>query len=72
MVWLSFLNIGITFAIFKLLRKVPDENDKLAMNDIGLLSAVWKNFRNLLGILEGPVDLLFFSSFITDSTLSLF
>ena len=72
MVRLSFLKIGVTFANFKLLRKVPDENDKLAMNDIGLLSAVWKNFRNLLGILEGPVDLLFFSSFITDSTLSLF
>ena len=40
MVRWSFLNIGITFAIFKLLGKVPDENDKLAINDIGLLSAV--------------------------------
>ena len=29
------------------------------------------NFRNLLGILEGPVDLLLFSSFITDNTWSL-
>ena len=67
----SFLNIGITFAIFKLSGKVPDENDRLAINDIGLLSAVCNNFRNLLGILEGPVDLLFFSSFITDNTSSL-
>ena len=51
--------------------KVPDENDKLVINDIGLLSAVWKDFRNLLGILERSIDLLFFSSFITDNTLSL-
>ena len=33
-------NIGITFAIFKLIRKVPEENDKLVFNDIGLLKAV--------------------------------
>ena len=71
MVQSSFLNIGITFAIFKLLGKVPDENDKLAINDIGLPSVIWNDFRNLLGILEGPVDLSSFSSFITDSTSSL-
>ena len=40
MVQSSFLNIGITLAIFELLGKVPDENDKLVINDIGLLSAV--------------------------------
>ena len=34
MVRSSFLNIGITFAILKLLGKVPDENDKLVINDI--------------------------------------
>ena len=33
------LNIGITVEIFKLLGKVPDENDKLVINNIGLLSA---------------------------------
>ena len=33
-------NIGITFAIFKFIRKVPEENDKLVFNDIGLLKAV--------------------------------
>ena len=43
----------------------------MSINDVGLLSAVWNNYRNLLGILEGPVDVLFFSSFITDSTSSL-
>ena len=71
MVQSSFLNIRSTLAIFKLLGKGPDENDKLTINDIGLLSAVWNNFRNLLEILEGPVDLLFFSSLITDTTSSL-
>ena len=40
MVRSSFLNIEITFAIFKLLGKFSDENDKLAINDIRLLSAV--------------------------------
>ena len=40
MVQSSFLNIGITFTVFKLLGKVPDVSDKLATNDIGLLSAV--------------------------------
>ena len=67
MVRSSFLNIGIIFAIFKLFGKVPDENVKLAISDIGFLSAVWNNFRNFLGILEGSVNLLFFSSFITDN-----
>ena len=40
MVQSSFLNIRSTFAIFKLLGKGPDENHKLNINDIGLLSAV--------------------------------
>ena len=53
-------NIGITFVIFKLIRKVPEENDKLVFNDIGLLKAVWNNFRNLHGTIEGPVDLFSF------------
>ena len=72
MVLSSFLNIGVTLAIFKLLVKVPDENGKLVINDISLLSAACNNFKNLLGMLEVPLDLLFFSSFITDNTSSLF
>ena len=59
------INIGITFAIFKLIGKVPEENDKLVINDTGLLKAVWNNFRNLHGTIEGPVDLVSF--FITDN-----
>ena len=40
----------------------------LVINDIGLLSAILNNFRNLLEMLEGPVDLSFFSSFTADDT----
>ena len=40
MVRSSYLNIEITFAIFKLLGKFSDEDEKLAINDIGLLNAV--------------------------------
>ena len=43
---MSSLNIGITFAIFMLFGKVPDEARKLVINDIYLLSEVWINFRN--------------------------
>ena len=47
--------IMIAFVVFKLLGKIPDENHKLVINDIDLISAVWNNFTNLLGILGGPV-----------------
>ena len=49
----SCLNVGLTFAIFRLLKK-------LAINGIGLLGAIWNDFRNSLGILEGLVDLSYF------------
>ena len=47
--------IRIAFVVFKLLGKIPDENHKLVINDIDLISAVWNNFTNLLGILGGSV-----------------
>ena len=72
MVRSSFLNIGVTFAIFKLSGKLPVENDKFAISDIGLPRAVWNDFKNLLGILAGPIDLQLLDSFIMDSTSSLF
>ena len=71
-VWSSFLNIGITFATFKLSGKLPVENDKFPISDIGLLRVGWNNFKNLLGILAGPVDLLLLNYFITNNTLLLF
>ena len=37
---ISFLKIGITFAVFKLVGKIPVENDKLAISDIVLLGGV--------------------------------
>ena len=42
------------------------------MRITSLLRAVWNNFKTLLGILAGPVVLLMFDSFDTDSTSSLF
>ena len=41
------------------------------MRITSLLRAVWNNFKSL-GILAGPVVLLMFDSFDTDSTSSLF
>ena len=40
MVRSSFLNVGIIFAILKLLGKLPDKNDKFVISDSGLLKAV--------------------------------
>ena len=67
-----FLNIGITFVTFKLSGKLLVENDKFAISEIGLLRKVWNNFKDFLGILVGPVDLLLLNSFITNNTSSLF
>ena len=35
LVWSSFLKIRITFAVFRLTGKIPVENDRLAISDIG-------------------------------------
>ena len=51
--------------------KIPIEKDKLAKRAIGSLRAFWNSFRNLVGILEGPVDLLFLNIFIMEATFSL-
>ena len=55
--------------VFKLLGRLPDENDKFAISDINFLGVIWNNFKNLL---DGPLDLLFLNSFITVSKSSLF
>ena len=69
----SFLfNIGITFATFKLSGKLPVENGKNTISEIGLFRAVWSNFKELLGIQAGPVNLSLLNSFIMNSTLPLF
>ena len=66
--WASFLKIGITFAVFRFAGKIPVENDKLAISDIGVMRGVWNNFRILIGTLEGPEDLSYFRFFISDRT----
>ena len=58
--------------LHKLSGSLPVENDKFAISDIGLLRAVWNNFKNLLGILGTLVNLLMLDSFITDGTSSVF
>ena len=49
--WSCFSNIGITFAVFKVERKIPVEKDLLAIRDVGSLSGVLKSFNNLRGML---------------------
>ena len=44
----SFPKTGTTFAVFKLKKKIPVENDKFAISDNGLLTAVSNNFTNLM------------------------
>ena len=72
MVRSSFLNIGITFATFKSSGKLPVEKDKFAISDIGLPRAVWNNFKDLQGFLEGPEDLLLLDSYINGSASAQF
>ena len=62
----------LPFAMFKAEGKVAVGKDILPTWDIGSLSEVWNNFRNLVGMLEGPVDLLFCRIFISESTSSAF
>ena len=45
------------FLIYILLGKLPDENDKFVIIDIGLLVTISKNFKNFLEILA-VIDLL--------------
>lgn len=69
---MSFLNVESKFAILKPEGKFPVEKEILAIQDIVSLTKVWNNFRNLVEMLEGSVDLLFFRFFISESTSSVF
>ena len=55
---------GITFAIFSTTGKVPVEKERFIIKDIGLLSSFLNNFKNLVGILNGPKALFLFKSLI--------
>ena len=55
----SFLYIGNAFVVFKVEGKVLVEKDILAIKDIGSLSVALKSFRNLRGMLDGHINLLF-------------
>ena len=54
---------GITLDVFKVDGKVPVEKDILTIADIGSLSGVLKSFKNLRGMLPGPINLLFLAWF---------
>ena len=69
---MSFLNVESKFAILKPEGKFPVEKEILAIQDIVSLTKVWNNFKNLVEMLEGSVDLLFFRFFISGSTSSVF
>lgn len=65
----SLLNVESKFAVLKPEGKFPVEK---VIQDIVSLTKVWNNFRTLVEILEGSVDLLFFRFFISGSTSSVF
>ena len=52
--------------------KVPVEKYILAIKDIGSLTVVLKSFRNLRGMVDGSVDLLFSSLVLSQRTSSVF
>ena len=68
----SFLYIGIKFAVFNVKGKIPVEKYILAIKDIGSLSVVLKSCRNLRGMLDGSIDLLFSSLVLSQRTSSVF
>ena len=70
--WSSYLYIGITFTVFKVEGKVPVEKYILAIKNIGSLTVVLNSFRNLKGMLDGPIDLLFYSLVVSQRTSSVF
>ena len=70
--WSSYLYIGITFTVFKVEGKVPVEKYILAIKNIGSLTVVLNSFRNLRGMLDGPIDLLFYSLVVSQRTSSVF
>jgi hypothetical protein len=53
-----FLKTGITFAILNLLGTIPELNEQLYRYDNGSDSIDFSSLSNLVGILNGPVDLL--------------
>ena len=54
----SFLWIGITLAVFKRVGKVPAVKERLNQSVSCSEMSFLSTFKTLLGILNGPVDLL--------------
>ena len=62
----------MAFAVFKVEGKVSVRKDILAMGEIGSFSVVLKNFRNLRGMPDVPIDLFFFCFVISQRISSVF
>ena len=60
----SILKKGVTFPNFCINGKIPVEKERFIIKDIDLLSSFWNNFKNLVGILNGPEALFLFKSLI--------
>ena len=68
----SFLKIGVTFAVLRMLGNINISIEILANNEMGLLSSFLNSFKKLVGMLAGPNAFLAFSELIIDVTSSSF
>ena len=68
----SFLKIGVTFAVLRMLGNIDVWRELLASNEMGLLTSSLNSFKKLVGMFAGPNAFLAFSELIIDVTSSSF
>ena len=68
----SFLKIGVTFALLRMLGNIDVSREILANNKMSLLSSFLNSFKKLFGMLSGPNAFFAFSELIIDVTCSSF
>ena len=66
----SFLKMGVTFAVLRILGNVDVLKEILANNEMGLLSSFLNSFKKLFGMLIGLNAFLAFSELIIYVTFS--
>ena len=67
----SFLKMGVTFAVLRMLGNIDVLNKILPNNEIGLRSSFLNSFKKLFGMLTGPNAFFAFSELIIDITSSI-
>ena len=67
----SFLKMGVTFAVLRMLGSIDVLKEILANNEIGLLSSFLNSLKTLSGMFLGPNAFLVFSEIIIQVTFSL-